>query len=74
MFNVKQSNAKELLEWVIACQQHDFYGGEIINTEGLCVDPVPKIKLRELDWRSSELTDPNSWRDKTSLFFGNLFK
>ncbi len=71
MFNVKQPDAKELLRWVIACQQIDCYGDGIINTDGLRVAPVPKVKLYKPDWES---INPNSWRDKTCLFFGNLFK
>ncbi len=72
MFNVKPPDAKELLRYVIACQQVDFYGDGIINTTGLRLASVPEVhEPPKYDWTSE---NPNDWRHKRCMFFDSLFK
>ncbi len=67
MFNVKQSDADELLSWVISCQREERYVGDvtanIVKTEGLRVDPVPIVE-DEPKWEPSGLYNPIDWRKR----------
>ncbi len=75
MFNVKKTDPKELLSWILSCQQYDsLYEDGIISDKGLRVEPVPEVKELKLNWKPSGLAKPNSWRNKSIFFFSNLFK
>ena len=63
MFKVKQSDAKTLLSWILACQQNDKKEEVLIEARGLRVEPVPEVEEHKLDWSPSGLNNPNSWRN-----------
>ena len=65
MFYVKQSDAKEIVEWVLNCQANERKEEVgIINDEGLRVEVVPDAKVKKIKWEPSGLYNPNAWRNK----------
>ena len=65
MFYVKQSDAKRIVEWVLACQANERkVEVGIINDEGLRVEPVPEVYVKKIKWEPSGLYNPNEWRNK----------
>ena len=64
MFYVKQTDAKELVKRVLACQQNEKKREELITAEGLRVEPVPSVDAHKIRWTPSGLINPNAWRDK----------
>ena len=65
MFYVKQTDIKELVRRVLACQEHERKEEVgIINDEGLRVEPVPDAKVKKIRWTPSGLYNPNAWRNK----------
>ena len=65
MFYVKQTEPKELVRHVLACQANERKQEVgIINDEGLRVEPVPEVRLKVIHWEPSGLINPNEWRNK----------
>jgi hypothetical protein len=72
-FKVRDADAKELIEWTLACQANDPQSQGLISADhGTVFKPLPgtgPLDSKKREWVCSGMKSENAWRSEKGGFF-----